>query len=495
MPNPETQKPAEESEAGGRTVASPSGGSRYRLSFLSILGALQQHWAAQSLERRFAIAVSLVIGLSMVTLGYWVERRIRSGWEQGMAEIGAHYLEAFLAPHILDLEQADTLSEDSKRRIKALVTDSRLGQRVTMIKIWNRAGKLVYSTGKAREGTQVQLQPPLLARLMNGQVVVLTQSDSHGDEQPAQRLLESYAPIYKPGTGTILAIGEFYEVSHSLDREIQQLRYATWFLILNVAIIIGFLLYLTIRRASRIISSQQSQLEANLARASALAKRNNMLRRAADRARLDAAVSNEVYLARIGADLHDGPIQMLSLLMLRLPDEPPELRAQLERLIQQTLAELRNLSAGLVLPEIRDFSPADTIEAAIKRHEQQTGTGVARDLAELPEQMPEAIRFCAFRVVQEALMNAYKHAQGRGQRVATRFAAETLEIVISDDGPSRGVPLAQPSQQRPRLGLQGLETRVKALRGSLAITPQPEGGLLLRALLPVRRRSLTTKVE
>lgn len=350
----------------------------------------------------------------MATLGYWVERRIRSGWEKGMAEIGAHYLESFLAPHVLDLEHTDTLSEDSKRQIKALLTGTRLGRRVTMIKIWDRNGKLVYSTGEAQKGAQIQ--PARLSRLVRGHVVVLSQNDSHGDGPPSQHLLETYAPIYKPGTDTVLAIGEFYEVSQSLDREIQQLRYATWFLIVNVAIIIGFLLYLTIRRASRIISSQQSQLEVNLTRASALAKHNNMLRRAADRSRLDAAASNEVYLARIGADLHDGPIQMLSLLMLRLPDEPPELRTQLERLIQQTLAELRNLSAGLVLPEIRDFSPADTIEAAIKRHEQQTGTNVARDLADLPEQMPEAIRFCAFRIVQEALMNAYKHAQGRERK-------------------------------------------------------------------------------
>ena len=467
--------------------------SEYRPKSPSFLASLRSRWAAQSLERRFTIAASLVVGLSMLTLGYWVERRIRSGWEQGIAEIGAHYLEAFLAPHVLELEHSDTLSEDSKQRIKTLVTDSRLGQRVTMIKIWNRDGQLVYSTGKTNE--RARLQPARLASLLGGQVVVSIQSDSHGEGRIGQRLLESYAPIYKPGTGTILAIGEFYEVSHSLDREIVQLRYATWFLILNVAVIIGFLLYLTIRRASRIISSQQSLLQANLVRASALARRNSMLRRAADRARLDAAASNEVYLARIGADLHDGPIQMLSLLMLRLPDNPPEQRAQLERLIQQTLAELRNLSAGLVLPEIRDLSPSDTIEAAVKRHEQQTGTTVARNLGDLPEQMPEAIRFCAFRVVQEALMNAYKHALGRGQRIATRFAAETLEIVISDDGPGHGPQQSVPSPHRQQLGLRGLETRVKALRGSLTITPQPHGGLQLRALLPVRRRSLTTKVE
>jgi signal transduction histidine kinase len=493
MPSTVDGKVEKESAAKDRSAASTLGAPQYRPRSVLFLERLERRWTAQSLKQRFTIAASLVVGLSMVTLGYWVERRIRSGWEQGMAEIGAHYLEALLAPHVLDLEHADTLSERSRQSIKAQITDSRLGQRVTMIKIWSRAGKLIYSTGKARE--EAQLQPARLAQLLRGQVVVSPAGDSHGGSETGQRLLESYAPIYKPGTNTILAIGEFYEVSHSLDREIQQLRYATWFLILNVAIIIGFLLYLTIRRASRIISSQQSQLEANLARASALARRNNTLRRAADQARLDAAVSNEIYLARIGADLHDGPIQMLSLLILRLPDNPPDLRTQLEQLIQQTLAELRDLSTGLVLPEIRDLSPSDTIEAAIKRHEQQTGTGVVRALADLPDQMPEAIRLCAFRVVQEALMNAYKHAHGRDQRVETRFAAETLDIMISDGGPAAEAPPSRAQQQRHPLGLKGLEARVKALRGSLVVTAQPQGGHVLRVVLPVRRRSLRTKVD
>ncbi len=493
MPQAVDGKVEEESAAKGGVSPTTLGVSEHRPRSVFFLDALRRRWAAQSLERRFTIAASLVVGLSMVTLGYWVERRIRTGWEQGMAEIGAHYLQAFLAPHVLDLEHADTLSEDSQDMIKAQITESHLGKRVTMIKIWSRTGKLVYSTGKGTK--DAQLPPSQLAPLLRGKVVVYPHGNRHGEGEPGQRSLETYAPIYKPGTSTILGFGEFYEVTHSLDREIQQLRYATWFLILNVAIIIGFLLYLTIRRTSHVISSQQSQLAANLERASALAKRNNTLRRAADRARLDAAVSNEIYLARIGADLHDGPIQMLSLLMLRLPDEPPELRAQLGRLTQQTLAELRNLSAGLVLPEIRDLSPADTIEAAIKRHEQQTGTDVARSLVDLPDQMPEAIRFCAFRVVQEALMNAYKHAHGRGQRVATRFAAETLEIAVSDDGPGGEAAPPNVRQLGPRLGLKGLEARVKALRGSLTIAPQPQGGLVLRVLLPVRRRSLRTKVD
>ena len=51
-----------------------------------------------------------------------------------------------------------------------------------------------------------------------------------------------------------------------------------------------------------------------------LAAQNDRLRRLADDARLEAANSNENLLARIGQDLHDGPIQLVSLLMLKVTD-------------------------------------------------------------------------------------------------------------------------------------------------------------------------------
>lgn len=155
MPTAVDGKVEEESAAKDRAAASTLGWAGYGPRSVRFLDSLRARWAVQSLERRFTIAASLVVGLSMLTLGYWVERRIRIGWEQGMAEIGAHYLQALLAPHVLELEHADTLSEDSKNRIKAQITDSRLGQRVTKIKIWSRTGKLIYSTDKAKEGAQL----------------------------------------------------------------------------------------------------------------------------------------------------------------------------------------------------------------------------------------------------------------------------------------------------------------------------------------------------
>ncbi|GGH19466.1 histidine kinase [Alsobacter metallidurans] len=455
-------------------------------------------WNSLSIERQFFLAATAAVGLSMLTLGYWVEKRVRAGWTQAMAETGATYLESLLAPFIDGVDPETGLSPESGEKIRNLLTDTKLGRRVAKIKLWSRDGRLIFSTNPSDPPSR--LDEADLRRVRDGQVIVDTNDDDHSGSAPSppnSLLIEVYAPIYAPRTREVAAIGEFYEYSESLNQEIASVRYTTWLLILNVALVIVVLLHVIVKRASRMIASQQALLETNLARAAGLAKRNDVLRRRADRERRNAALLNENYLSNIGADIHDGPIQILSLMMLKLPDadQPDEAslrraladtRGDLSSLIQQALVELRNLSAGLVLPEVEDLTTAGTIELAIARHEQQTGTRVKRDIPPLGPPAPTAVRVCCYRVVQEALTNGYKHAGGRGQSVSALVEGETLTVVVEDEGLG---PAVQPNAKLggSRLGLRGMETRVRALRGSISINDRQEGGVRVVARLPLNR--------
>lgn len=461
------------------------------------LNAVLRQWGALSLERKFLITATLTVGLSMATLGYWVEKRIRSGWIQGMAETGAVYLEGFLAHHVQLLETSRSLPAANQAEIERLLSNTSLGNRVAIIKIWDLNGNLIFSTNKS--DSHEKLHSGFLDRIKSGHVVVDSDTDDHVTELKSQnispKLIEIYAPIYNLKTRNIIAIGEFYEFDRFLQKEVRDVKYATWFLIFNVAVVIIALLHIIAKKTSKTINMQQELLESNFARAAALAKRNNALRRAADRARLNAAVLNETYLASIGADIHDGPIQILSLMMLKLPDSGPQsmqsdelartIRKDLEPLIQHTLADLRNLSSGLVLPELEGLPARDAIDLAITRHEHQTGTLVLRALEDLPEHVSRAIRVCTYRVVQEALNNSYKHAGGHGQRVSARVDGKMLEIVVADSGDASATQPRHPASG-VRLGLRGMESRIKALRGNLAITRSPQGGTEIRATLPLR---------
>jgi len=459
----------------------------------SVAAAAGRWWAGLSLERRFTIVTVAVLALAMTVLGHWVERRVRAGWTQIMAEIAATYIEAIIQPHVAALgNDVQRLTPAVEAGLRAVVREGALASQVRDLKIWSTSGELIFSTAGPPRGEKIR--PPQLARLLAGEVIAPAQNHAKAGEDD---VIEIYAPIYDPDRRRIILIGEFYKRSALISAEISQLKYALWFLIANIGCGIGVALYALIRRASRVIATQRAQLEANVERASALAKRNSTLRRAADSARISAALTNEEYLSRIGADLHDGPIQMLSLMMLRLPPHSPdpaidEIRSAFQPLIEQTLGELRSLSAGLVLPEIRDLSPVATIEAAITSHERYTGTLVGRSFGDLPTEMPEAIRVCAFRVVQEALMNAYKHAGGSGQLVTCDFDEASLVLMIEDAG---GTSLVGEALEAGGLGLRGMRTRVHALRGTLAVTKTEAGGTRIYARLPVRPRSLTASVD
>src|SRR5690606_11971659 len=134
---------------------------------------------------------------------------------------------------------------------------------------------------------------------------------------------------------------------------------------------------------------------------------------------LNANFANERLLAQVGSDIHDGPLQLLTLVILRLTraagmmagkdgSESAELQATIQ-LATETMEELRNISTGLVLPELAPLSPEQSIELAITRHEEGTGTTVRRKIGSLPANTSMAIKICAYRVVQEALNNAFRH--------------------------------------------------------------------------------------
>lgn len=428
----------------------------------------------------------------MLILGLWIERRVRTGWTQVMAEIAASYLEALVAPLVQDLELTATLSPEQRSALKALISDGSLGNHIRVVKIWRTDGSLLMST--ADENAAGRLRPTDLGQLMAGRILAPTRRhvlDTAVDDP----VIEIYAPIYSRKSSQIIAIGEFYKEIDHVSHETKAVRLSLWLLIAAIGTSIGLMMYGLIRHTGKIIARQRELLESHVARLATLARRNNALRQHADRARITAVVTNEEYLSRIGADLHDGPIQMLSLLMLKLPAETQGTPAgsaskDLRTLVEQTLAELRSLSTGLVLPQIRDLTPEAMLEAAAAWHERHTGTKVARNISPLPEHMPEAIRVCAFRVVQEALMNAFKHAEGRGQVLRAHFANDTLHLLVQDDGPSQ-----KGLARTGGLGLQGLRTRVHALRGALRLTHSAQGGTRVSVRLPVRPRSLSATID
>lgn len=107
-----------------------------------------------------------------------------------------------------------------------------------------------------------------------------------------------------------------------------------------------------------------------------------------------------------------------------------------------------------------------------------------RDIGTLPNNVPTAVKICCYRVIQEGLNNAYRHASAAGQSVAVKEEHGRLFITVSDRGP--GIPAQMPEPaSNAKLGLVGLRNRLAALSGELSIRSPASGGAQLVVELPL----------
>ena len=217
------------------------------------------------------------------------------------------------------------------------------------------------------------------------------------------------------------------------------------------------------------------------------ADRIRALTLAADQARSLASQSQEQVLNRIGAEIHDGPIQLLTLMLLKSGASDKGRNGQSTPTAQdlglQAVTELRNISTDLILPEITGLTLAETLRLAVQRAETITGQSVALILEDLPVQADEALRVCCYRVVQEGLSNAFRHADGHDVSVRAGRDGADLVLTVSDQGRKRESSAPVPLSGS-RLGLLGLRNRVALFQGTVTLSPRSAGGSDLVARFP-----------
>ncbi len=472
-----------------------------RKRFRALGSGVFSYWQGFDLTKQFLIVAGLVICGSMAILGEWLNGQIAANQLRSRAESGALYMEGFLARHVEGSLSDPQVAEDRRKELDDLLIGTDLARRVEGFRIWRSDGVIIYSTDKSLIGKSFPSSD--IKRAFAGQVVAQLENGHNdgegGDAAFRGPLIEIYAPIYRSGTREIVAVGELYEDAAEFIVQRGRVQRQTWGIVGVTTLAIMALLFLIVRRASNIIAHQRMTLKAQLMEAQALAEQNTELRKAADRARMDATKSNEQLLNRIGADLHDGPVQALSLLLLKLggaPEIAVQTRANFRsasevnetdlipsHIASRVLAELRELSTGLVMPEIEDVPLEAALRLAVDQHEYATGTKVASHYDGLPERVAHPLRICLYRIVQEGLNNAFRHGGGRNQRVSASAGQSAITVVIADDGP--GFEANSSKGGRRPLGLQGIRNRVEAFGGRVEIRRRPGSGTELEVVVPM----------
>jgi PAS domain S-box-containing protein len=201
---------------------------------------------------------------------------------------------------------------------------------------------------------------------------------------------------------------------------------------------------------------------------------------------------------RVSRELHDEAGQALTALKINLEllqaDLPPESRSLRQSLSEAialtdaTMDEMRRLAHTLRPPALDAVGLNPTLEDLCRDFARRTHLSVEYVGTELPA-LPDAVAICFYRVLQESLTNAARHARADQVRVALRHDADGVSLSVEDNG--RGFDpgeVISSSNQDGGMGLLGMRERIELLGGWLEINSRPGQGTRLVACIPWRER-------
>jgi signal transduction histidine kinase len=215
--------------------------------------------------------------------------------------------------------------------------------------------------------------------------------------------------------------------------------------------------------------------------------RRRRIERDRERAARDA-VSEE--RGRIAREMHDAVAHAMTVMVVQaggarsVIDRDPAGAVDALRRIEDTgrsgLGEMRRL-IGVLAPDgevpIEPQPGLDRLDELLDTM-RATGLPVETVVEGEPRGLPPGVDLTAYRLVQEALTNALKHAGDAHASVVLRYRDDALELEVADDG--RGTPVTDAGGR----GLVGMRERIALFGGSLETGPRPGGGFSVRARIP-----------
>ncbi len=214
-------------------------------------------------------------------------------------------------------------------------------------------------------------------------------------------------------------------------------------------------------------------------------------RRYQEIARLSARLvaAQETERRSISRELHDEVGQTLGAVLVdaanlanRIPAEDTVSHRYLDNiraLADTSVNSIRNIALLLRPSMLDDLGLVPALEWQAREVSRRSAVKVKVAAENVSDSLPDAVRTCIYRVVQETLNNVSRHSGARSALVSVQQTEGSIVLTVKDDGSG-----FEPDKTRG-LGLLGMEERVKQLGGRLEIQSQPGHGTLLRATLPL----------
>jgi signal transduction histidine kinase len=439
--------------------------------------------ATVSLTRQFALTGSVIMLIAMIAAGLFTTEIVSKATVENTASSTALLIDSFLEPMIQGLASEELLPADETAELNRLLGADHFKERFPHLEIWKEGGLIVYSTTPNLVGRRFTPPPGLVTALagdISAQYADLNALE-HRVRDLSSKYLEIYVPIREERSGRVVAVAEIHESTAPLEEKLWWLRLKSWLAVVGATALIMVGLFGIVYRGNKLIRLQQRQLHERLVEIEHTSQHNHILKERAQRASGRVAELTENYLRRIGADLHDGPAQLISLAALTVehvrraqtPAKHEEELQLLNSMLSEALRDIRTMSKGLMLPEIEGLPLPEVINRVAFNHERRTGTKVAIHCGDISHPLTHGIKICVYRFLQEGLNNAFRHAGGTGQIVTCRLDDSVLNMIVQDAG---GMGIGGHASADSGLGLFGMRERVESLGGVFRVSHLPGGG-------------------
>jgi signal transduction histidine kinase len=280
------------------------------------------------------------------------------------------------------------------------------------------------------------------------------------------------------GVGSVVAVAVVYLASGSLD-------HIPW-----PAALVAVVAALGLGDARRTVETAEASMDEERERNSETLTRLNAVQH-------EQAVLRE--RARIARELHDVVAHSVSMIAVQAETAPYTMRdlspeakkgfAEVAGAAREALEEMRRLLSVLradpgTEPEVTPQPRLDRLGELIDSHR---GAGGQAQLSVHGSVRPlsTTIELSAYRIVQEALTNARRHAPGSRVRVELNYLGDRLAVRVVDDGTSVPNAMVEDRTKVMGHGLVGMRERATMLGGRFAAGPRTEGGFAVQAELPV----------
>lgn len=202
---------------------------------------------------------------------------------------------------------------------------------------------------------------------------------------------------------------------------------------------------------------------------------------------------------RVARDIHDGPAQMMSNVVLKaeicerlIDSDPEQARMELQNLkkiVRDSLQDVRKIIYNLRPMSLDDLGLVPTLQRYVLTFQEETGISVSFITKGSQPELKPVISLTVFRIVQEALNNVVKHAKANTVVMQLEFLEDSLRLFVYDDGV--GFDTARLKERNEDIssgfGLVSMKERIELLGGDMRISSEPGKGARLNIIIPLTR--------